>query len=144
MKLCLKIVVMLGLVAAANLSLRAQLPVPPPAPVYQPLADPQLDQLLGPIALYPDPLIAQILPAATVPTQIVLADRYVTGGGDPNAIDQQPWDPSVQALARYPNVLAWMDQNLGWTEQVCYSPASLPLWGLNSSRSWWSIRATTH
>ena len=118
MKLWLKIAVLLGLVAGANLSLRAQLPVPPPAPVYQPLADPQLDQLLGPIALYPDPLIAQILPAATVPTQIVLADRYVTGGGDPNAIDQQPWDPSVQALARYPSVLAWMDQNLNWTEQA--------------------------
>ena len=58
-----------------------------------------LDQLLGPIALYSDPLIAQILPASTVPTQIVLADRYVNGGGDPNQIDQQPWDPSVQALA---------------------------------------------
>jgi hypothetical protein len=118
MKLWLKIAVLLGLVAGTNLSLRAQLPVPPPAPVYQPLSDAQLDQLLGPIALYPDPLIAQILPAATVPTQIVLANRYVSGGGDPNAIDLQPWDPSVLALARYPNVLAWMDQNLDWTEQV--------------------------
>jgi hypothetical protein len=75
-------------------------------PAYQPLADAQLDQLLGPVALYPDPLIAQILPASTLPAQIVLADRYVSGGGDPNQIDQQPWDPSVQALARYPNVLA--------------------------------------
>ena len=69
-------------------------------PAYQPLAYQQLDQLLGPIALYPDPLIALILPASTLPTQIVLADRYVSGGGDPNQIDQQPWDPSVQALAR--------------------------------------------
>jgi hypothetical protein len=56
----------------------------------------------GPIALYPDPLIAEILPASTLPTQIVLADRYITGGGDPNQIDQQPWDASVQAMARYP------------------------------------------
>ena len=76
---------------------------------YQPMAAAQLDQLLGPIALYPDPLIAQILPASTFPTQIVLADRYVSGGGDPNRIDQQPWDPSVQALARYPGVFyGWM------------------------------------
>jgi hypothetical protein len=74
--------------------------------------------LLGPIALYPDPLIAQILPASTLPTQIVLADRYVSGGGDPNQINQQPWDPSVQALARYPNVLKWMDDNLNWTTDL--------------------------
>ena len=84
----------------------------------KPLSGPQLDQLLGPIALYPDPLIAQILPASTLPTQIVLADRYVSGGGDPNQIDQQPWDPSVQALARYPNVLKWMDDNLDWTTEL--------------------------
>ena len=75
----------------------------------------ELDQMLGPIALYPDPLIAQILPAATLPSEIVLADRYVNGGGDPNLIDQQPWDPSVKALARYPTVLKWMDDNLAWT-----------------------------
>jgi len=97
---------------------QAQMPVPPPMPAYQPLSGAQLDQLLGPIALYPDPLIAEILPASTLPTQIVLADRYVSAGGDPNQIDQQPWDPSVQALARYPNVLQWMDQNLDWTTEL--------------------------
>jgi hypothetical protein len=102
----------------AALPVQAQLAVPPPTPVYQPLSYQQLDQLLGPIALYPDPLIAQILPASTLPTQIVLADRYVTGGGDPNQIDQQPWDASVQALARYPNVLKWMDDNLNWTTEL--------------------------
>ena len=78
----------------------AQMPVPPPAPAVQLRSPAELDQMLGPIALYPDPLIAQILPAATLPTEIVLADRYVSGGGDPNLIDQQPWDPSIQALAR--------------------------------------------
>jgi hypothetical protein len=71
--------------------------------------------MLGPIALYPDPLIAQILPAATLPPEIVLADRYVNGGGDPNLIDQQPWDPSIKALARYPTLLKWMDDSLAWT-----------------------------
>ena len=102
MKSLFKIVVLLCVFAGGALSVRAQMAVPPPTPVYQPLSYQQLDQLLGPIALYPDPLIAQILPASTLPTQIVLADRYVSGGGDPNQIDQQPWDPSVQALARYP------------------------------------------
>jgi hypothetical protein len=85
---------------------------------YQPLPAAQLDQLLGPIALYPDPLIAEILPAATLPTQVVLADRYITGGGDPNQLGQQPWDASVQAVARYPSVLKFMDDNLNWTAQV--------------------------
>src|SRR5277367_4649126 len=117
MKLWYKIVV-LCLMAGAVLSLPAQVAVPPPMPAYQPLGDAELDRLLGPIALYPDPLIAQILPASTLPTQIVLADRYVTGGGDPNQIDQQPWDASVQALARYPNVLKWMDDNLNWTAEL--------------------------
>ena len=84
----------------------------------QPLSPDQLDQLLAPIALYPDPLIAEILPAATLPTEIVMADRYFSNGGDPNLADQQPWDPSVQALTHYPSVLQWMDQNLDWTTQV--------------------------
>ena len=104
--------------AGAGLSLPAQEAVPPPMPVYQPLGDAELDQLLGPIALYPDPLIAQILPASTLPTQIVLADRYVSDGGDPNQVDQQPWDASVQALVHYPEVLKWLDDNLGWTTAV--------------------------
>jgi len=98
--------------------LPAQIPVPPPA-AAAPLRSPaELDQLLGPIALYPDPLIAEILPAATLPSEVVLADRYVRGGGDPNQIDAQPWDPSVKALARYPTVLAWMDDNIAWTTDV--------------------------
>ncbi|HTQ51394.1 MAG TPA: DUF3300 domain-containing protein [Candidatus Acidoferrales bacterium] len=112
------VAVLVCALTGASLSGRAQMAVPPPAPAYQPLSDDQMDQLLGPIALYPDPLIAQVLPAATLPTQIVLADRYVTGGGDPNAIDQQPWDTSVQALARYPDVLKWMDDNLNWTTEL--------------------------
>lgn len=84
-----------------------------------PLLSPDdLSQLVAPIALYPDPMIALILQAATVPTDIVLADRYVQDGGDPNAIDQQNWDDSVKGLARYPDVLGMMDQNLDWTNQL--------------------------
>jgi len=100
------------------LSLQGQPAYPPPSTDYAPLSAQQLDQLLGPIALYPDPLIGQILPSATLPMQIVTADRYVTGGGDPNQIEQQPWDPSVQGLAHYPAVLKWLDDNLTWTTQL--------------------------
>jgi len=113
-----KIALLFCLFAGAAPSVWAQAAVPPPMPAYQPLPAAQLDQLLGSIALYPDPLIAEILPASTLPTQIVLADRYVTVGGDPNQIAQQPWDASVQAMARYPSVLKWMDDNLNWTAQI--------------------------
>jgi hypothetical protein len=82
------------------------------------LADPQLDQLLGPIALYPDALVALILPAATAPTEIVLAARYLNANGDPAQIDAQPWSDSVKALARYAEVVKWMDENIAWTKQI--------------------------
>jgi len=118
MKSLLTIPVLLCLFTGTTLSVRAQAAVPAPMPAYQPLPAAQLDQLLGPIALYLDPLIAEILPASTLPTQIVLADRYVVGGGAPNQIAQQPWDESVQAIARYPSVLKWMDDNLNWTVQI--------------------------
>jgi hypothetical protein len=77
-----------------------------------------LDQLLRPIALYPDPLLAEIFTAATLPAQIVLADRYVDSGGDLNRVAAQPWDPSVQGLTHYPTVLKWLDDNLPWTTEV--------------------------
>ncbi len=86
----------------------------------------ELDKMLGPIALYPDPLIAEILSASTLPSQIVEADRYVLGGGDPNQISDQPLDPSVQGLAHYPNVLKWLDDNLAWTTQMGQAYASQP------------------
>src|ERR1700722_2907987 len=96
---------------------RAQDDAAPPMPA-QTFSDAQLDQLLGPVALYPDPLIAIMLPAATLPSQIVGAHRYGQNRGDPNAIDQQGWDPNIQALAHYPDVLKWMDDNLAWTTQL--------------------------
>src|SRR5580658_9962393 len=101
----------LSLLAAVCLagSLRAQ------ATRYTPE---QLDQLLGPIALYPDPLIALILPASTVPSDITAAAQFVASGADPSAIDSQSWDPSVKGLAHYPDVLKWMNDNLDWTQAL--------------------------
>lgn len=75
----------------------------------------ELDELLAPIALYPDPLLAQILPAATFADQVDLAARYVTQYGPSARIDDQPWDVSVKAVAHYPGVLSMMDQRYDWT-----------------------------
>ncbi len=110
-------IVAILLATAGSLSLRAQTP-PPPDDSAPLLSEADLEQLVAPIALYPDPLIALILPASTVPTDIVLADRYVQDGNDPNAIDSQNWDDSVKGLARYPDVLKMMDDNLDWTNQL--------------------------
>jgi hypothetical protein len=104
--------------------LRAQTPAPPPqSPVPEESASPNLppealNQLLAPIALYPDALVALILPASSVPSDVVLAARYLSSNGDSAQIANQPWDDSVKSLANYPDVLKWMDQNLEWTTQV--------------------------
>jgi hypothetical protein len=74
-----------------------------------------LDQLLAPVALHPDPLLAQILPAATQSTDIVLAARYLESNKDSAKIDEQPWDASVKALARFPAVVKQMSEDLAWT-----------------------------
>src|SRR5258708_15102120 len=84
----------------------------------------QLQQLVAPIALYPDALVAQILAAATYPDQIVEADRWLRQHTDLKGqqlgqeVDRQPWDPSVKALTEFPSVLANMDKNLSWTSSL--------------------------
>lgn len=86
----------------------------------------QIDQMTAPIALYPDPLIAEILMAATYPLEVVEASRWLQAPqnaqlrGDQlaNALQQQPWDPSVKALVNSPQVLAMLNNNLQWTEQL--------------------------
>jgi Protein of unknown function (DUF3300) len=85
---------------------------------YQNFSPDQLDNLLGPIALYPDPLLAQVLVAATFPDQIDEAARYLRAGADPNGIDDQAWDVSVKSVAHYPTVLYMMDNRLDWTTSI--------------------------
>lgn len=93
-------------------------PAPPPTPVVQLRSTVELDTMLAPIALYPDPLLAQLLPAATLPEQVVLADRYVREGADMYQVDAQPWANSLKALARYPATLRMLDDNLAWTTDL--------------------------
>src|SRR5258708_14655446 len=84
----------------------------------------QLQQLVAPIALYADSLVAQILAASTFPEQVVEADRWVQehpdlkGDALGEAVDQQPWDPSVKALTAFPPVLGNMGKNLSWTSSL--------------------------
>ena len=95
-----------------------------PAPPYTQSTPEQLQQLVAPIALYPDSLVAQILAASTFPEQVVEADRWVQehpdlkGDALGQAVDQQPWDPSVKALTAFPSVLGNMDKNLSWTSSL--------------------------
>jgi len=80
--------------------------------------DDELDSLLAPIALYPDPLLAQILPASTYPTEVADADAWLKSGGDVSRIDEQDWAESVRAIAHYPGVLQMMADNMDWTANV--------------------------
>ena len=95
---------------------------PPTAPVQ--LSAQELQQLVAPIALYPDALVAQILAASTYPTEIVEADRWiqnhpnVKGEELAKVVDKQSWDPSVKALTQFPSVLENMDKNLSWTSSL--------------------------
>ncbi len=101
-----------------------QAPAPePPPPAYAPM---QLDQMVSPIALYPDPLLAQVFAAATYPDQIPDAAQwadqhsYLTGQALADAIQsaQLPWDPSVQALLPFPSVLHMMASDMPWTSAI--------------------------
>jgi hypothetical protein len=110
---------------------QASPPQQPPAVVRgsssgQPLSDGQLDQLLAPIALYPDPLLAQILMASTYPLEVVEANRWLQdpahaalkGDALVAALQSEDWDPSVKALVPFPRVVQMMDSRLDWMSGV--------------------------
>ncbi|HET6515011.1 MAG TPA: DUF3300 domain-containing protein [Thermodesulfovibrionales bacterium] len=78
----------------------------------------ELDDLLSPIALYPDPLLAQMLPAATYPEELAAAAAWLRSGGDPSRIDEQFWEENVRAIAHYPDVLFMMTDDMDWTASI--------------------------
>src|SRR5271169_2306423 len=82
------------------------------------LTEQELDDLLSSIALYPDPLLAQMLPASTYPAEISDSAAWLRSGADPSSIDEQNWDESVKAIAHYPDVLYMMADNIDWTADV--------------------------
>ena len=84
----------------------------------------ELDQMLAPVALYPDSLLAQILMAATYPVEVVQAARwsranaYLTGEDAVRAVEPMDWDPSVKSLVAFPQILDRMDEQLDWTRRL--------------------------
>jgi hypothetical protein len=97
-----------------------------------PFTTEQLDALLAPIALYPDQLLTQLLMASTYPLQIVEASRWLAkdankdlkGDALTKALESQAWDPSVKSLVPFPQVLAMLNDNLDWTQQLAYAAAN--------------------
>ena len=104
-------------------------PAPAPAPKY---TQAQLEQMLAPIALYPDALLAQILPASAYPLEIVLAARWLDANAaavakqDFSGVDAQNWDPSVKALARFPEVIKKLNADLDWTTSLGAATVNQP------------------
>ena len=84
----------------------------------------QLDQLLAPVALYPDDLLTQLLMASTYPLEIAKANSWVRQNKDlkgdalTKALEKQEWDPSVKSLVNFPQVLQMMDDKLDWTQKL--------------------------
>ncbi len=91
----------------------------PPAMMQQ-----ELDQILAPIALYPDALLSHILMAATYPLEVVAASRWskanpaLEGEAAVQAVAEMPWDPSVKSLVAFPRILLMLDEKLIWMEQL--------------------------
>src|ERR1700675_1159198 len=96
----------------------------PPVPGQPVFTQQELDQMLAPIALYPDSLLSQILMASTYPIEVVQAARWskanpnLTGDQAVKAAEQNNWDPSVESLVAFPQILAMMDEKLDWTQRL--------------------------
>jgi hypothetical protein len=112
-----------GLLLSAGVLLAQQAPPAPPPP-DQSLSPDQLDDLVAPIALYPDPLLSQVLVATTYPLEVVQAYQWaqknpgITGPALTQAAQQQNWDASVQALAVFPDVLKRLNDDVAWTTNL--------------------------
>lgn len=98
----------------ATQSAPTAIPAPPPAaPAKRGMAE--LEKLVAPFALYPDQVIATLLPASVYPLEIVQAARFVANTNNLAKLDEQPWDDSVKAVARIPQVIKMMNDDLDWT-----------------------------
>lgn len=124
-KQTLAVVLCALMLAPFNAALFAQEPqAPPPPPPGQTLTPDQLDDLVAPIALYPDPLLSQVMVASTYPLEIVQAFQWLqknpglNGAALTEAAQQQNWDPSVQALMVFPDVVKRLNDDVTWTTNL--------------------------
>lgn len=97
--------------ASAQSSPPAATPAPPPSAPAK-LSATELEKLVAPIALYPDPLLATILPASVYPLEIVQAARFVADTNNLAKLDAQPWDDSVKAVARIPAAIKKLNEDI--------------------------------
>ena len=99
---------------------------PDGAALPPPLSAAQLDEIVAPVALYPDVVLDALLPAAASPVDVVAAARYVAaqGGSVQGAPDGSTWDVNVVALLQYPDVLQWMGENPDWVERIGFAVAT--------------------
>jgi hypothetical protein len=127
LKQVLALVLVWGMVFAtspANASSGAAMYLPPQDAPPATVSASQIDALVAPIALYPDALVAQILAGSTYPNEVVEASQWLKdnsslqGSALAEAVNQQPWDPSVKALTQFPSVLDNMANNLSWTSAL--------------------------
>ncbi len=95
----------------------AATPAPPPSAPAK-LSAAELEKLVMPIALHPDPLLAVVLPASVYPLEIVQAARFIKDTNNIPKVDDQPWDDNVKALAKFPDMIAKMDADLEWTMKL--------------------------
>jgi len=123
LKQLLSLVLVWGILLATS-PVNAPALAPPQEAAPANLSASQIDSLVAPIALYPDALVAQVLAASTYPTEVVEADQWLKdhsslqGTALAEAVNQQSWDPSVQALTQFPSVLDNMANNLSWTSSL--------------------------
>jgi len=89
---------------------------PPAAPAQRSAAE--LEKLVASIALYPDPLLATMLPASVYPLEIVQAARFVSDTNNLAKLDAQPWDDSVKAVARVPDAIKKLNEDIAWTIEL--------------------------
>ena len=110
--------------SGASLPVSAQDQQDQQQPQQQPLTQQELAQLVAPIALYPDALLAQVLTASTYPLEVAMAARWseknpdLKGAALEDAMQKVSWDPSVKGLTSVPQVLAMMNDKLDWTQQL--------------------------
>ncbi|WP_170132037.1 DUF3300 domain-containing protein [Arenicella xantha] len=88
------------------------------------LSEAEMEQLLAPIALYPDTILSHILIASTYPLEVIQAERWTSANPNldataaVNAVEDQDWDPSVRALVAFPQILQRMSQDVDWTQSL--------------------------
>lgn len=113
------LLIILCMALATGIGAPLEVPETTTGSYYSSLSTQDLDKLVGPVVLYPDPLLAQILAASAYPLEIVEAARWVSANpANTSGIEIQDWDPSVKAVAHYPQVLEMMNDHLDWTRKL--------------------------